>query len=235
MDFNGFSNKESSYKCNLFDYVSENHSEEAMREVFLNMDIALKYIHDHGYCIEVFYPSRIEVIDNKSDHIQFDNLMELSKNDSVRRQMIKEDVFNSTLIQVGMYTNTLRSLTPDFLKNNFDEIARFLPDGDVPYYRGVVQRGASAYFSDYAVEKTNRDLEQLEKQLQENDGGNTLQKSNGHNISNNSLENDKINDSIYKQINGLKDVAFINYLAIPTIVLVSLSLIALIGWIISLF
>lgn len=235
MSIKGFSNKDSIYKCNLFDYISENHSEESMREVFLNMDIALKYIHEHGYCIEIFYPSKIEVIDNMADHIQFDNLMELSKNDAVRRQMIKEDVFNSTLIQIGIYTNTLRSLTPEFLKSNFDEIARFLPEGDVPYYRGVVQRGASAYFSDYAVEKMNRDLEKLEKELQENEGGNVLQKSNGHSFGGSSLENDKINDSIYKQINGLKDVAFINYLAIPTIVLVSLSLIALVGWLISLF
>lgn len=229
------SKKESIYKCNLFDYVSENHSEESMRDVFLNMDIALKYIHDHGYCIEVFYPSKIEVIDNKPDHIQFVNLIELSKDESVRRAMIKQDVFNSTLIQVGMYTNTLKSLTPDFLKSNFDEIARFLPEGDVPYYRGVVQRGASAYFSDYALEKMNRDLEQLEKQLNGSEGGTALQKSNGHSlVSATSLSNDKINDDIYKQINGLKDSAFISSLAIPTIVLVSLSLIALLGWVISL-
>lgn len=235
MEFKNISKKDSIYKCNLFDYVSEHHNEEDMREVFLNMDIALKYIHDHGYCIEVFYPSRIEVIDNRPDHIQFDNLMELSVNDMSRRNMIKEDVFNSALIQIGMYTNTLRSLTPEFLKSNFDEIARFLPEGDVPYYRGVVQRGASAYFCDYAAEKRKRDLEQLEKQFQESEGGNTLQKSNGHNIVTSPFSNDRINDSIYKQINGLKDAAFVNYLAIPTIVLISLSLIALVGWIISLF
>lgn len=235
MSFNGLSKKDSSYKCNLFDYISENHNEDAMREVFLNMDIALKYIHEHGYCIEIFHPSKIEVINNMPDHIQFDNLMELSKDDFSRKQMIKEDVFNSTLIQVGIYTNTLRSLTPEFLKSNFDEIARFLPEGDVPYYRGVVQRGASAYFSDYALEKMKRDLEQLEKQLQETEGGTALQKTNGHSIENSSLSNDKINDSIYRQINGLKEVAFINYLVIPTIALISLSLIALVSWVISLF
>ncbi len=80
-----------------------------------------------------------------------------------------------------------------------------------------------------------RDLEHLEKQIQETEGGNALQKTNGHAIDNNALSNDKINDSIYKQINGLKDVAFINYLALPTIALISLSLIALVSWIISLF
>ena len=31
--------------------------EDERREVFLNMDKALKYIHEHGYCIGVFYPT----------------------------------------------------------------------------------------------------------------------------------------------------------------------------------
>ena len=36
-------------KVNLLEWVKFHYSEESMREVFLNMDIALKYIHDHGY------------------------------------------------------------------------------------------------------------------------------------------------------------------------------------------
>ena len=73
-------------------------NEEKMREVFLNMDIALKYIHDHNYCVEVFYPSEITVLENKPDHIQFNKLLELSSNPSIKNNMIKEDIFNSSLI-----------------------------------------------------------------------------------------------------------------------------------------
>ena len=219
-------------KSTLLEWVKEHHSEENMREVFLNMDIALKYIHDHGYCIEVFYPTHIEILNKQPDHIQFDNLIELSHDPISRKQMIKEDIFNSSLIQIGLYTNTMRSLTPEFLRSNFDDIVRFIPEGDVPYYRGVVQRGASVYFSEYALEKRNRDLEQLNKQFAEMEGGAPLQKSNGHYTSE-PLANDRINDSIYKQINGLKDVAFISYLLIPTIALVSLVVIAFISWLLS--
>ena len=222
-------------KSTLLDWVRTHHNEEDMREVFLNMDIALKYIHQHGYCIEIFHPSRIEILNEQPDHIQFDNLMELSKDPLTRRNMIKEDIFNSSLIQIGIYTNTIRSLTPEFLKTNFDDIARFVPEGDVPYYRGVVQRGASVYFSEYAVEKMNRDLIQLDKQIQESEGGRAMQKSNGHFSGTETLSNDRINDDIYKQINGLKDVAFVSYLLIPTIIFISLFLIAFVGWIISLF
>lgn len=221
-------------KAKLLDWIQSHHNDEDMREVFLNMDIALKYIHDHGYCIEIFHPSRIEILNDQVDHIQFENLMELSQDPVTRRNMIKEDVFNSALIQIGIYTNTIRSLTPAFLRENFDEIARFLPEGDVPYYRGVVQRGASVYFNEYALEKMNRDLIQLDKQIQESEGGHSLQKENGHYTSE-PLSNDRINDDIYKQINGMKDVAFVSYLLVPTIAFISLFLIALVGWIISLF
>lgn len=224
--------REPQEKCTLLEWIREHRSEEEMREVFLNMDIALKYIHDHGYCIEVFYPTHIEILDDQPDHVQFVNLMELDHDPLTRKNMIKEDIFNSSLIQIGLYTNTMKSLTPEFLRNSFDDISRFLPEGDVPYYRGVVQRGASVYFSEYALEKMNRDLEQLEKQIQETEGGAPLQKSNGH-YENEPLSNDKINDSIYKQINGLRDVAFISYLLIPTIALVSLFVIAFISWLLS--
>ena len=217
----------------LLEWVQSHRNEEEMREVFLNMDIALKYIHEHGYCIEVFYPSRIKVLNDMPDHIRFDNLIELSDDPMTRKEMIKEDIFNSTLIQIGFYTNTLRSLTPEFLRENFDEICKFVPEGDVPYYRGVVQRGASVYFSEYALEKMNRDLEQLDRQIQESDGGKTIIED--KNLSVGELSNDKINDSIYKQINGLKDSAFIHYLILPTVGLASLFILSLIGWLISLF
>lgn len=221
------------YKSTLLEWVGEHHTEDEMREVFLNMDVALKYIHDHGYCIEVFYPTHISVLNDQPDHIQFDDLVELAEDPITRKNMIKEDIFNSSLVQIGLYTNTYKSLTPEFLRSNFDEIARFIPEGDVPYYRGVVQRGASVYFNEYALEKMNRDLEQLDQQVRESEGGMALQKTNVIHETE-PINNDKINDSIYKQINGLRDVAFISYLLIPTVALVSLIIIAFISWILSL-
>lgn len=224
-------NKDNYEAVSLIDWINRHHSEEELREVFLNMDIALKYIHDHNYCVEVFYPSEITVLENKPDHIQFNKLLELSSNPSIKNNMIKEDIFNSSLIQIGIYTNTLRRLTPDFLRENFDQIAQFLPEGDVPYYRGVVQRGASVYFCEYALEKRNRDLENLEKELGEEGDNNSRQFTKNSGV----LSNDKINDNIYKQINGYKESAFISYMLIPTLALLGLALIGAVSWFISLF
>lgn len=218
-------------KSSLLEWVGMHRSEESLKKVFLNMDIALKYIHDHGYCIEVFYPTQIEILNNDPSYIQFDHLIELSSDPINRKQNIKEDLFRSALVQIGIYTNTLKSLTPSFLREHFDELSRFIPEGDVPYYRGVVQRGASVYLSEYAAEKAKRDLEQLNKELQGEDG---IKNVPSH-FESEPLTNDKINDAIYKQINGMKDVAFISYLLIPTIILVSLVVIGFLGWIISLF
>ena len=219
-------------RVTLFDWVREHYSDEEKREVFLNMDIALKYIHDHGYCIEQFYPSRIEILNEQPDHVQFDNIIELSSKKKKKSEMIKEDIFNSTLIQVGLYTNTLNHLTPSFLKENFDEIARFLPEGDVPYYRGVVQRGASVYFSEFALEKMNRDLVQLEQQISESDGKKPKEVDYSENKKVDNLSNDKINDAIYKQISGYREAAFISGVLIPTLIVLSVILILLIVFII---
>ncbi len=224
--------KDYSYdSISLKEWVSMHSEEEEIRTVFLNMDRAMRYIHEHGYCIQDFHPSEIEVLNNEPDHIQFKKLMELSSNPITANKMIQEDIFNSSFVQISIYLkiDKLEHLNPDFLRENFDSFAQFLPTGDVPYYRGVIERGAGVYFCDYALEKRNRDLADLEKQLGNNESPVRVDTSTSE------MTNSKVNDVIYKQINGLKDTAFVNMLLIPTMVFAALFLMGLIVWIISLF
>ena len=74
----------------LAEWVSTHPSEEELRSIFLNMDRALKYIHEHGYCIEVFYPTEIQVLNNEDDYIQFNKLMKLPTDTDTRERMIQE-------------------------------------------------------------------------------------------------------------------------------------------------
>ena len=219
----------------LDDWINQHRSENDLREVFLNMDVALKYIHNHDYCIEVFYPSMIEILNHSPKQIQFKKLMELPHDNFMKKQMIEEDIFHSSLLQIGIYSNTLKYLTPEFLKENFDSFIQFIPSDDVAYYRGVVQRGASVYYSDYSLEKRKRDLEQLESELGGESNGKQMVKNNGHNIGLEPISNNKINDQIYRQINGLKDSAFIRILILPTIVFTTMLFISVISLIISYF
>lgn len=222
-------------------WITDHPSAEDIRTVFINMDMALKYIHEHGYCVEVFYPSEIEILNNQLDHIQFKKLIELSKDPSISKTMIKEDLFNSALMQMGLYfysdglgltvNDILSNMKPEILKENFDAYSEVVPKDDVPYYRGIILRGASVYFSDFALEKRNREFEELEKQLGEESDENEKKLM----LEQSSHVNDRINDNIYKQINGIKDSAFISTLAIPTLVLIVMIIIAIFAWIISIF
>ena len=132
--------------------------------------------------------------------------------------MIKEDIYRSSVIQIGLYTNSLNHLNPEFLKENFDAFSQFIPSDDVPYYRGVIQRGASVYYCEYALEKSKRDMEDLEKQLGES---NTNVEVN----SNQDITNKKVNDLIYRQINGVGEAAYLNIALIPIIILGIISII----------
>ena len=99
----------------------------------------------------------------------------------------------------------------------------FLPEGDIPYYKGVVERRAAVYFSDYVAEKNKRALEGLETELNEVGGagkGVSLVKSNGHSLVGNDTTNKKINDSIYRDLNGINNSAYISLVAIPFIIAV---------------
>lgn len=226
--------KQETVQCNLDQWIRDHHTEKAMEKAFLYMDVALKFIHDHGYCVEIFHPSRILVIDDDCTKILFVNLMELPTDYSGQSTCIKEDLYRSAFIQIGYYTNTFEYLKPEFLNDNFDEIAKFIPADYVPYYRGIIQRGNSIYLAEFCAAKAVRDLEALQQQLGAVDG-NDKPSSDTFNKEPTPITNDGVNSQIYKQISGFREAAFASYLLIPTVALISLVLLAIIGWIISLF
>ena len=102
----------------LEDWVATHASEEELRSIFLNMDSALKYIHEHGYCIEEFYPTEIQVLNNEDDYIQFKKLLKMPLDDALCKKIIQEDIFRSSLIQIGIYAKCLKYLKPNFLVEN---------------------------------------------------------------------------------------------------------------------
>ena len=204
--------------------------EEEMREIFLNMDRAMKYLHDRGYCVKSFDPRNIFILNNSIDQIKMD-VLPLPDDYSESRKYIKEDIYNSSFIQIGLYSKCLPYLQRDFLKSNFDKFCEFLPEGDVPYYRGVIDRGASVYFCEYAMEKANRDLIALEKELAGEGMG--LGSPASKPVTGDVNVNTRINDGIYKQLSGKRDAAFVSLLLFPTALLVVGVILALISLIIS--
>ncbi len=219
-------------EVSLDSWVNPYRDDEEMREIFLNMDRAMKYLHERGYCVKSFNPRRIKILNNATNQIRFETL-EMTKDPIEQRQIIKEDIFNSSFIQVGIYSKCLPYLKREFLKDNFDQFAQFIPEGDVPYYRGVIGRGASVYFCEYAMEKVNRDLAAMESAIAGQSGVQKQMSLQNKKYDDTGI-NDKINDSIYKEISkGRKEAAFVSFLLFPTALLILGVIFAVIAWIAS--
>lgn len=218
--FNSFSDN----NITLAEFISSGYDSEEIRTLFVNMDKAMKYLHEKGFCIDSFNPNRIELLNGALNRIKFTYLDKIpTGSPAVSKEYVRDDIWRSALLQIGIYAKCLNNLNPTFLKENFDRFEMFLPNGDAPYYKGVIERKAAVYFSDYVTEKSRRDLESLEAQLNENDGaskGVSLVKSNGHNLLATDATNKKINDSIYSDLNGINNAAYISFFIIPFIVAV---------------
>ena len=223
---NGYASESTS----LDSWIKSFRDEEEMREIFLNMDRAMKYLHDRGYCVKSFDPRNIYILNNALDQIKLD-IIPLPEDYALKKQYIKEDIYNSSFIQIGLYSKCLPYLKKDFLKSNFDRFSEFLPEGDIPYYRGVIDRGASVYFCEYAMEKANRDLANLEKELAGEGMGLSVPKP--KNAMGDVNVNTRINDGIYKQLSGKREAAFVSLLLFPTALLVVGVIIALISLLVS--
>ncbi len=210
----------------LSEWIKEGHTDEELRELFFYMDLAMRYLHNKNYSIKSFNPKEIELVNSSIQQIKYSVVLEMPREIEVQRELIKEDIFASAFLQVGIYTNCLEYMyrNPNIVKDEFTQYALFLPQEDVPYYQGVIVRGATGvYFSEYVDKKREQDLERLEKEIASSDGGmgRSLVKSNGHSIYAGDLERqNKINDSIYGQLNSLKEAAFVSFLLFPTIVLI---------------
>ena len=140
--------KESSH-ITLRDWLINYYNSGDLGLLFANLDSAMKYIHNKGYCIRSFNPRDVEILNNSLNQIRFNSLMLMPDDFSSRKSVVREDINKLVFLQIGIYAKCLNSLNPAFLKKNFNDFATFLPEDIVPYYRGVVERDASVYLVDY--------------------------------------------------------------------------------------
>ena len=228
MNHNNLNSSNNDYDfVSLESWIKTRRSEDEMREVFLNMDRAMKYVHDRGYCVKSFHPKEIELINHELNQIRFRTLLEMPTSSLDRKRYIKEDIYNSSYIQIGIYTKCLYWLNQNYLKENFDIFAQFLPEGDVPYYRGVIERGASVYLCEYDLEKRKRDLAALEKEVGR-EGVTDTSHLNKVDV------NEDINAVIYRQINKKSDAAYVYFLVYPAIMFTLSIIISIIVKVLSL-
>ncbi len=221
-----------------YDGVKFTRSDEELREVFLNGDKSMRYLHDNDFFIESFDPRDIDIVDGDTNCIRFNEFSKI-EHGYEKDSIIQSDIFINACLQIGLYTHTLANLDDKKLKENFDEFATYLPEGDVPYYRGIIQRNASVYLCDFAVEKRNRDLKNLQKELSEDGKDSTFEEPSPVNAD--ALTNKVINERIYKDLidkkktKVFKDAAYVYVLILPAIILSLAIIISLISFALNYF
>ena len=214
----------------LLEWLQKYHMQEDLQNLFVNMDIAMKYIHDQGFYIESFALDRIKLLNDSIRLIRFENLAPFPNDITQQKELVRNNIFLSAVLQIGVYANCIQYFNTDtmqFLKENFNQFSMFLPQEDVPYYKGVIERGASVYYSAFVGERKKRELKELDKQLSGVDGGvnsrgKVLVKSNG--LAELSAEdliphNEKENGVIYKDLSK-KEAAFARALIYPIMILI---------------
>ncbi len=214
----------------LSEWLQKYHMQEDLQNLFVNMDIAMKYIHDQGFYIESFALDRIKLLNDSIRLIRFENLAPFPNDITQQKELVRNNIFLSAVLQIGVYANCIQYFNTDtmqFLKENFNQFSMFLPQEDVPYYKGVIERDASVYYSAFVGERKKRELKELDKQLSGVDGGvnsrgKVLVKSNG--LAELSAEdliphNEKENGVIYKDLSK-KEAAFARALIYPIMILI---------------
>ena len=212
----------------LYEWFDEQHTEDDKRELFLYMDSAMKYVHELGLCVGVFNPKDIELLNSSTKYVKFDELYDIKDLDyNFQQKIINKDIFESSRFQILEYAKMNLNTPGDFIKEHFDEFTAFIPDKDAPYYRGVIERGASVYFIEYEAERLKREANDIEKEL------NGTAEVQDNNELEQMLSNNKVNRLIYGE--DLSKAAFINILLYPTIIIVLVLVISYLVYLLKYF
>ena len=201
----------------LVDWVSMHDSMEEKREFLLNADIALKYLNSNGIKVESFDFNDIFIVDDNIREIKFNVITDLGNVPDVD---VKSNIYNESKLALYLYLYPCDEIDDGFLKNHFKDFSFAFPADDVSYYQGIIERGASVYFSDFDYQKRKMELEKL-SDASKKDGNTDLMGD----VDPSMLprpNNDEINKKLYRE------GAFAMTIALPTII-------SIIGFLICLF
>lgn len=209
----------------LRNYLQNNQDIEQNRKLFYEMSKTMEYIHGHGYYIKSFNLDEVEILNlEKLSPIQYNTVIKMDEENKEERT--HEDIYNLAFMQIGIYSDMLDVLRPEFLKDHFESFTIFLPEDDVAYFRGIVTKGASVYYSKYIDERNKMKMHQLIDQTGEASSiGNGKQKSKSTAVGRAFV--DKDTKKLYTDISR-PDAAYISFLLIPLIMIILALVLSLI-------
>lgn len=191
--------------------------DEAMPKLFYNMSSTLKYIHSNDYYISDFNISDIDINNEETlSPIEYKNIEKIETEDD--RKYIPENIHMLALLQLAAYSKTLDYFNPTFAEQNFSEFELFIPENDIPYLRGAVQRNSPVYYCDFVDARTQREIEKLEREtggIDNSVGGMTKSKSTAVGRA----MTDKETEKLYKNSFNDGQSAFTSFLILPLVMI----------------
>lgn len=166
----------------LDEYTKSYHDNDEYTHLFYVIDSTMKYIHGKGYYVINFNPKNIVVgvTNNNEDYVNFKSI-DVMDDDIANK--INNNIYNLAFLEIGLLSETLDYLRPDFLKQNFSQFKIFIPENLVNYYQMIVVNGGHTYLCDYLEIKNKQEITKLNKALEEEGGasrGRSYVKSTGH-------------------------------------------------------
>ena len=220
------------FESTLDEYTKTYHNNDEYTRLFYVMDSTMKYIHGKGYYVINFNPKNIVVgvTNNNEDYVNFKSI-DVMDDDITNK--INNNIYNLAFLEIGLLSETLDYLRPDFLKQNFSQFKIFIPENLVNYYQMILVNGSHHYLSEYLEIKNKQEITKLTKSLEEDGGssrGRSYVKSTGH------YGNDDNNVVDFPSIPKKKDndiAAFVTNYALAFVVLASSLLIPIIAFLLG--
>lgn len=145
---------------------------DELKKLFLSLDKKMDIYHQNNYAItsfrlqDIMVASSLDETGNVIYDVGFSKYSEMDSNDS---QIIQKNIFYAGCLAVGVYNNCLSYIDPDnptFLKSNFNLFAENMPVEVVPYYRGVIERGATVYLNSFEQMRREREINAMKMQAE---------------------------------------------------------------------
>ena len=216
----------------LDEYTKTYHNNDEYTRLFYVMDSTMKYLHDNGYYIINFNPKNI-IVGLNDGICNLVNFNSIDVIDDDRTNKVNNNIYNLAFLEVGLLSETLNYLRPDFLKQNFSQFKIFIPENLVNYYQMILVNGGHTYLCDYLEIKNKQEITKLNKALEEEGGvgkGRSYVKSTGHygndddNIVPMKLPNEDNKDNI---------AAFVTNYALAFVIIASSLLIPIIAFLLG--
>ncbi len=205
----------------LEEWKEKYHSQDEMQQTFYQMDETMKYIHQNSYHITSFHPSKITLgkTENGQSYVSYHELQPFGNNPV---EEMNQNIYNLAYLQVGIYSDTLQYLKPEFLKEDFQSFKVFLPEEDSSYYERVLTQKAYFYYSDYRKAKNEQLIDKLHEDLPLGKG------------TSRSLAKKTAAGKLYNFEDDNHIAAFVQHYLLPFIILSLSLLIPLFAWFIAL-